>query len=50
MSGSSCRCCVFVSSMQPVAVLHDAFCRTCSLLVLVEDAGGNHMELRSKRQ
>ena len=30
--------------MQPVAVLNAAFCMTCSLLMLVEDARGDHME------
>ena len=35
---SSCRCCMFVS---PVAVLNAAF---CSLLMLVKDARGDHME------
>ena len=28
----------------PVAVLNTAFCMTCSLLMLVEDARGDHME------
>ena len=28
----------------PVAVLNTAFCITCSLLMLVEDARGDHME------
>ena len=32
MSVSSCRCCMFVSCVHPVAVLNDAFCMTCSLL------------------
>ena len=32
----SCRCCVFVSCVHPVAVLNAAFCMTCSLLKLVE--------------
>lgn len=41
---SSCRCCVFVSCVHPVAVLNAAFCMTCSLLMLVEDATGDHME------
>ena len=41
---SSCRCCMFVSCMHPVAVLNAAFCMTCSLLMLVEDAIGDHME------
>ena len=44
MSGSSCRCCIFVSCVHPVAVFNAAFCMTCSLLMLVEDARGNHME------
>ena len=42
MSVSSCRCCMRVSCVHPVAVLNPAFCR--SLLMLVEDARGNHME------
>ena len=41
MSVSSCICCMFVSC---VAVLNAAFCMTCSLLMLVEDARGDHME------
>ena len=40
----SCRCCMFVSCVHPVAVLNAAFCMTCSLLMLVEDARGDHME------
>ena len=44
MSVSSCRCCMFVSCVHPVAVLNVAFCMTCSLLMLVEDARGDHME------
>ena len=31
VSVSSCRCCMFVSGMHPVAVLNAAFCMTCSL-------------------
>ena len=38
-SVSSCRCC-----MHPVAVLNAALSTTCSLLMLVEDARGDHME------
>ena len=38
---SSCRCCIFVSCVHPVAVLNAAFCMTCSLLMLVEDARGS---------
>ena len=34
----SCRCCMFVSCVHPVAVLNAAFCMTCSLLMLVENA------------
>ena len=41
---SSCRCCMFVSCVHPVVVLNAAFCMTCSLLMLVEDERGDHME------
>ena len=41
VSGSSCRCCIFVSCVHHVAVLSAAFCMTCSLLMLVEDAIGS---------
>ena len=41
---SSCRCCMFVSCVHPVAVLNAAFCMTCSWLMRVEDARGDHME------
>ena len=34
-----CLCYVY-----PVAVLNAVFCMTCSLLMLVEDASGDHME------
>ena len=44
LSGSSCRCCMFVSCVHSVAVLNAAFCMACSLLMLVEDARGDHME------
>ena len=40
----SCRCCMFVSCVHPVEVLNAAFCMTCSLLMLVEDAIGDHTE------
>ena len=43
MSVSSCRCCMFVSCVHPVAVLNAAFCMTFSLFMLVEDARGDHM-------
>ena len=39
VSVSSCRCCMFVSCVHPVAVINAAFCMTCSLLMLLEDAG-----------
>ena len=44
VSVSSCRCCMFVSCVHPVAVLNGTFCMTCSLLMLVEDARCDHME------
>ena len=44
VSVSSCRCCMFVSCVHPVAILNAAFCMTCSLLMLVEDAIGDHTE------
>ena len=44
MNVSSCRCCMFVYCVHPVAVLNAAFCMTCSLLMLVEDAKDDHME------
>ena len=47
VSVSSCRCCMFVSCVHPVAVLNAAFCMTCNLLMLVEDAMGDHTEDKS---
>ena len=44
MSVSSCRCCMFVSCVHPVAVLPAVLCMTCNLLMLVDDARGDHME------
>ena len=44
VSVSSSRCCMFVSCVDPVAVLNAALCMTCSLLMLVEDAIGDHTE------
>ena len=44
VSVSSCRCCMFVSCVHPMAVLNAAFCTTCSLLMLVEDTIGDHTE------
>ena len=37
MSVSSCRCCMLVTRVHPVADLNAAFCMTCRLLTLVED-------------
>ena len=44
VSVSVCRCCMFVYCVHPVAGLNAAFCMTCSLTILVENARGNHME------
>ena len=44
MSVSSCRCCMFVSCVHPVAVHNAALYMTCSLLMVVEDARDEHME------
>ena len=41
---SSCRCCMFVSCVHPVQALRAAFCMSCSLLMLVGDALGDHMD------
>ena len=44
VSVSSCRCYMFVSCVNPVAVLNAVFCMTCCLLMLVEAARADHME------
>ena len=44
MNVSSCRCCIFVSCVHHVAGINAALFMTCSLLMLVEDARGDHME------
>ena len=44
VSVSACRLCMFVSCVHPVAVINAAFCMTCSMLMLVEDERGDHME------
>ena len=44
VSVSSCRCCIVVSCVHPMAVLNAAFCMTCRLLMLVEDARGDRMD------
>ena len=43
MSVSSYICGIFVSCVHPVAVLNVAFCMTCNLFMLVEDARGDHI-------
>ena len=35
---------LYVSCVHPVVVLNAAFCMDCSLLMLVENARGDHME------
>ena len=37
-------CVQFVSCVHPMAVPNAAFCMICSLLMLVEDASGDHTE------
>ena len=44
VSVSSCRCCMFMSWVHHVAVLNAAFCMTCGLFMLDEDARGDHIE------
>ena len=44
MSVSSCRSCMLVSCVPHVDVLNTSFCMTCSLLMLSEDAKGDHVE------
>ena len=44
VSVSSCRCNMLVSCVHDVAVLNAAFGMTCSLLMLGEDAIGDHTE------
>ena len=40
---SSCRCCVLVSCIHPVAILRAVFCTIYSLSMFVLDALGDHM-------
>ena len=49
VSVSSCSHCMFVSCVHPVTVLNAAFCMTCSLLMLLEDARGDHVEVAYSR-
>ena len=44
MNVSSCIYCMFMYCVHPVAVLNTEFGMTCSLLMLVVDARGHHME------
>ena len=44
VSVSSCICCMLVSCVHYVAVLNAVFCMTCSLLRLVDDERGEHMQ------
>ena len=39
----SCRCCVFVSVVRPIAILSAVFCVICSLLMFVSDASHDRM-------
>ena len=38
MCVSSCRCCMLVSVVHPVAILSAVFCVICSLLMFVSEA------------
>ena len=49
MRVSSYICCMFVSYVHPIAALNAALCMTCCLLMLVEDARGDHIEERYSR-
>ena len=40
----SCMCGMFVSCVHPGEVVNVSFCTTCSLLMMVKDARGDHME------
>ena len=44
MGVSPCIGCMFVSCVHHVTVLNATFCMTCSLLMLVEDTRGDHIE------
>lgn len=46
---SSCRCCMFVSCVQPVAVLSAVFCIVCSLFMFVFDVMGDQTVLLYSR-
>ena len=44
MSVSSCRYCMFVFCVYPVAVLNAEFCMTCSFFNASRGCRGDHME------
>ena len=50
VSVSSCRCCIFVSCVHPVAVLNAAFCMTCSLLRIMSEVLSSFRSLRAGSQ
>ena len=39
----SCNCCVVLSVVHPVSIMIAVFCIICSLLMLVSDAGDDHI-------
>ena len=39
----SCRCCVFLSVVHPVAILNAVVCVICRMLMFVSDASDDHM-------
>ena len=50
MRVSSCIYCMFVSCVYPAAAFNVVFCMTCSFLMLVGDARGDHMEEAYSRE
>ena len=49
VSVSLCRC-MFVACVHPVADRNAAFCITCGLLMLVDDARGDQMDNKCIQQ
>ena len=45
MPASSCKCCMLVSLVHPVAECGAVFCADCSVFVFVSDMMANHMVL-----
>ena len=43
ISPSSCKCCMFVSHVQPVAMRSAVFCTVYSVCMIVVDAMADHM-------